>query len=294
VETTLPKRIAIVGPTASGKTNLAIELAEQFPGEIICADSRTVYRGLDIGTAKPSPAQRARVRHHLLDIVDPDTRLGAAEFKRMALDAIDDIEARGKIPYLVGGSGLYVDAVLYDYQFPLPAGPGEREKLDLLSTVELVERLELVDPEATETVDLKNRRRLVRAIETAGQSRSRRERVSSGWLVLGTLMNKNVAQTTIAARVKKMLEEGFLDEVAQIGTKYGWDSPAMQIIGYRAMKGVVLGHKTRDEGIAEFVRGDIELFKKQLTWFKRNTDIVWVETTQQATARVREFMGGAV
>jgi tRNA dimethylallyltransferase len=293
-DTTLVKRIAIVGATGSGKTNLAVNLAEQFHGEIVCADSRTLYKGMDIGTAKPDPDQRARVRHHLLDVIDPDQRLSAAEFKHLAEDAIVEIESRGKVPFLVGGSGLYVDAVLYDYKFPAQADAGERAKLDQMSLEELVNRLESEDPGAVEVVDLKNRRRLIRAIETAGQPRSRRKRVAPGWLTLGMTLNKNVAQMTITSRVKKMLEIGFLDEVEKIGTEYGWESQAMNIIGYRAMKDVVLGHKTVEEGAADFVRSDMGLFKKQVTWFKRNPDIVWVENPQQATEKVKEFLGGAV
>jgi tRNA dimethylallyltransferase len=293
-DTTLVKRIAIVGATGSGKTNLAVNLAEQFHGEIVCADSRTLYKGMDIGTAKPDPDQRARVRHHLLDVIDPNQRLSAAEFKHLAEDAIVEIESRGKVPFLVGGSGLYVDAVLYDYKFPAQADAGERAKLDQMSLEELVNRLESEDPGVVEVVDLKNRRRLIRAIETAGQPRSRRKRVAPGWLTLGMTLNKNVAQMTITSRVKKMLEIGFLDEVEKIGTEYGWESQAMNIIGYRAMKDVVLGHKTVEEGAADFVRSDMGLFKKQVTWFKRNPDIVWVENPQQATEKVKEFLGGAV
>ena len=145
--------IAIVGSTASGKTELAIGLAEAYNGEIICADSRTIYRGMDIGTAKPTADERSRVRHHLLDIIDPNQRLSVAEFKQLAESTISDIHNRGKVPFLVGGSGLYIDSILYDYTFASEADPKLRTKLDGMSSEELIELLHESDPEAFETID---------------------------------------------------------------------------------------------------------------------------------------------
>jgi tRNA dimethylallyltransferase len=294
ISTTYGKKIALVGPTASGKTNLSLYLAERFNGEIVCADSRTIFRGMNIGTAKPTAAEKTRVAHHLLDVVDPGEQLSAAEFKRLAERAIADISARGKVPFLVGGSGLYVDCLLYDYQFPAEADENLRARLDQMDDEELLDLLVKTNPGAFESVDLKNRRRVIRAIETTGQMRSRLNRVAPGWLVLGLTMNKNVAQKSISSRVEKMLGEGFLDEVNRIGETYGWESRAMDIIGYRAMKEVVLGGKTLGEGVAEFVRGDMELYKKQVTWFKRNHDVEWLESPMGAERMVREFLGGAV
>jgi len=269
--------IAIVGTTAAGKTDLALGLAERFNGEIVCADSRTIYRGMDIGTAKPTPEERARVPHHLLDVVDPGERLNAATFKRLAEAAMRDITARGRVPFLVGGSGLYVDAVLFDYQFPAEADAARRAQLEAMSDGELRELLAAEDPAAYERVDLANRRRVVRAIETAGQDRGRRREMRDGTLALGLRTNKEIAQKRITQRVQKMLAEGFLDEVARIGAQYGWDSEAFNVIGYRAFKDVILGTKTVEEGVADFVRGDMMLWKKQLTWFKRNPAIRWLE-----------------
>ena len=284
--------IAIVGPTASGKTALALELAEEFNGEIICADSRTLYRGMDIGTAKPTAEERARVPHHILDVLEPGQRLGAAEFAKMARAAEADIVSRGKLAFLVGGSGLYIDSVVYDYAFPGPADPALRAELEALNDAALVTRLGQVRPEALSTVDLANRRRVIRAIETVGESRTRRAEIRPDVLMIGCSLSKLVAQYRIEKRVQMMLEAGFLDEVKRIGEGTGWNSEAMQIIGYRAMKDVVLGTKTLADGVSDFVRGDMALYKKQVTWFKRNNHIHWLERpfVDEARQLVDEFI----
>ncbi len=284
------KFITIVGPTASGKTDLALSLAEQFGGEIICADSRTVYRGLDIGTAKPSAQEQARVPHHLLDVVDPGETLSVAAFKALAEATLIEIAARGHVPMLVGGSGLYVDAVLFDYQFPGAADPDRRRQLEALGDDELRELLAAEDSLAYLSIDIRNRRRLIRAIETAGQQRQRRPVARAESLVLGLRLNKEVMQKRIEQRVEKMLERGFLDEVRRIGATYGWDCEALSGIGYRAFKEVILGTKTMAAAKADFIRGDMLLMKRQLTWFKRNPGIVWLDDPRAAPVLVEQFL----
>jgi tRNA dimethylallyltransferase len=284
------KLITILGPTASGKTDLALDLAEQYGGEIVCADSRTIYRGMDIGTAKPTAGEQARVPHHLLDVVDPGETLSVAAFKKLTEAAIEQIAARGHVPFIVGGSGLYIDALLYDYQFPAEADPEKRARLEAMTTAELQELLAAEDPEAFETVDQANRRRLVRALETVGQDRTRRTELREQTLVLGLGLNKEFTQKRIPLRIEKMLEKGFLEEVRQIGETYGWESEAMTGIGYRAFKDVVLGTKTAEVAAAEFARGDMMLVKKQLTWFKRNKHIQWLDNPAAAEPLVREFL----
>jgi tRNA dimethylallyltransferase len=282
--------VAIVGPTASGKTDLAIELAERFNGEVVCADSRTIYRGMDIGTAKPTAEEQARVPHHMLDVVDPGETLSVAAFKDLAEAAIADIAGRGKVPFLVGGSGLYVDAVLFDYEFPREADAERRLQLEALNDDELLELLAAEDPEAYERVDRANRRRVIRALETVGQDRSRRKAVRAATLVLGLRLNKEFAQGRIEQRIEKMLGEGFVNEVRTIGETYGWESEAMSGIGYRAFKDVILGTKTVAEAARDFAQGDMRLMKKQLTWFKRNPEIVWLEDRAEAGGLVRTFL----
>lgn len=284
------KLITILGPTASGKTDLALDLAKKFNGEIVCADSRTIYRGMDIGTAKPTVEEQKQVPHHLLDVVDPGEVLSVAAFKDLAEAVIADIAGRGKLPFLVGGTGLYIDAVLFDYQFPGKADMQKRERLEAMTLKELQELLVAEDPAAYEEVDLANRRRVIRALETAGEVRPARSEMRAETLVLGIRLNKEVAQKRIKIRIEKMLQQGFLDEVRHIGETYGWDSEAMSGIGYRAFKDVVFGHKTVDDGARDFARGDVQLVKKQLTWFKRNPAIQWLEDTAEAEPLVRKFL----
>lgn len=286
----MSKLIAIVGPTASGKSALAMELAQKYNGEIICADSRTIYRYMDIGTAKPTQAEMMLIKHHLVSIKDPGEPFSAAEFKELALEAIGDITGRGKLPLLVGGTGLYVDSVLYDYKFNKEADTQLRNELNKLSLSQLAERLHSIDPALAEAVDTKNPRRVIRAIETAGQSSVRSKRLRKNTLVLGMLVDKKLLQNKITARVTDMLAQGFLDEVRRLGEKFGFDSEVLTGIGYRAFKDVIAGTKTLNEAAAEFVRGDINLAKRQMTWFKRNKDIRWVENSKQADAAVHDFL----
>jgi len=284
------KFVAIVGPTATGKTGLAISLAQLFDGEVVCADSRTIYRGMDIGTAKPTAAERALVPHHLLDLVDPGERLSSAEFKRLADAAINEIAGRGRLPILVGGSGLYVDAVLFAYEFGSEASPERRAELDAMSNPQLHALLKDVDSETYGRVDLGNRRRVIRAIETVGDAPSRRAEMVPQALVLGMTLNKEVIQKRIEKRIEKMLEEGFIDEIRTIVEMYGWESSALEVVGYRAFKGLLLGTKTLEEAKADCLREHMAIYKKQVTWFKRNPAIRWVASASEAKPLVREFL----
>jgi tRNA dimethylallyltransferase len=285
------KLVAIVGPTASGKTEMSLKLAEKYNGEIVCADSRTIYRGMDIGTAKPTAEERqGRAPHHLIDIIDPDQSLSAGEFKRLADAAINDIWARGRVPILVGGSGLYVDSVIYEYDFPATADPELRQKLDAMSDDELRDMLFERDPEFYAEVDVKNHRRLVRAIEVAGQPRSKRAEVRPNTLVIAPNMDKEIIKERIKLRVAKMVDNGFIAEVRAMGEKYGFDCEGFGVIGYKAFKDVVFGQKTIDEGMADFAKGDTMLLKKQLTWFKRNQSIHWLGGFEEADALVGDFL----
>jgi tRNA dimethylallyltransferase len=274
--------VAIVGPTGTGKTALSLYIAQRFKGEVICADSRTVYTGMDIGTAKPTAQERAMVPHHLLDIAEPGRLVNVAEFQKRAIAAIGDVKRREKLPILVGGSGLYIDSVLYNYRFPGKSNSESRIENQALSLEDLARLLRSQDTLGAERIDLRNRRRVERALETAGQARSKEERVKSGTLVLGLTMDKKLIRERIEHRIKRMLEEGLIDEVGRLGKKYGWELEALRAPAYMAFKGVAEGEKTIDEAAAEFLRRDMLLVKKQLTWFKRNPQIVWLDASQPA------------
>jgi tRNA dimethylallyltransferase len=282
--------VAIVGPTASGKTELALTLAQENNGEIICADSRTVYRGMDLGTAKPSPEQRRRAPHHMLDTINPGERMTAAEFKVGAMSLIEEITTRGNVPFLVGGTGLYVDAVLYDYQFPEEIEYRHMVQLEAMSGHELLALLEAEDPEARQRIDIKNRRRVIRAVITAGQPRSRSQSIRPRTLVLGLRVSKEVAQKRIALRLENSLARGLIDEVRRLGEEYGWGSEAMTGIAYKAFSGVVLGAKSLADAKSECIRGELALWKRQVTWFKRNPDIVWLTDPAEGGPLVSSFL----
>jgi len=284
------KLIAICGPTASGKSELAIQLAEEFNGEIVCADSRTIYRGMDIGTAKPTVEDQRRVPHHLLDIINPDVQLSAGEFKRQAEAAIADIVARGKVPFLVGGSGLYLYGVVYDYQFP--AGPANdlRAELEVKSLEELVERLQQGDPELAAAIDLKNRRRVVRALETMGQPRVKQPHLPDSILLLGLRPKEAILNTNITQRTERMFQIGLVDEARNLAEKYGPNCPALASPGYAEILpylGGEIDHGQMRELINLHTR---QLVKRQLTWYRRNGEIKWLEDPAEAGKLVSSFL----
>lgn len=270
------KLLVIVGETASGKTDLAIKLAREFNGEIICADSWTVRRKADIGTAKPTAKQRAIVPHHLLDVAGPDEDFTAAVFKRLANKAISNIVGRGKLPIMVGGTGLYVDGVLYDYGF-LPAGNREeREEFNKLSAAQLLDRINRTGIELGD-VDTRNKRRLIRLIETNGALPTKKT-MRENTLILGLRMERDELEKRVTKRTDKMLEDGLEDEVWGLAERYGWDCEALKGISYAQWKGYFEGHETRDQVRQKIIKATLNLAKRQRTWFKRNKGIQWFDT----------------
>ena len=202
--------VVIVGPTASGKTSTAIELAESLGGEIICADSRTVYAGMDIGTAKPTPEERLRVPHWGLDLVEPGERFTAADFKRYAIDKINDIRARDKLPLLVGGTGLYIDGVVFDYQFGQDADVARRTVLEQLTIEQL--RLFCTDNNILLPKDCHNKRRIIRVIEQGGEIVQREDRPIHPIIMVGIATQKNELRVRIRARSEQLLTNDVVEE----------------------------------------------------------------------------------
>jgi tRNA dimethylallyltransferase len=276
-----PKLLVIVGETASGKTALSLELAERFNGEIICADSWTVRREADIGTAKPTAEERARVPHHLLDVVGPDEDFTAAVFKRLANEAIADIISRGKLPIMVGGTGLYVDGVIYDFDF-LPAGDrAEREALNRLSIRQLLDKIEYSKLDLG-GVDTRNKRRLIRLIETKGM-RPTRQPLRGNTCIIGLKTDRAVIEQRIISRLDTMLSAGLEDEVRGLAGKYGWDAEALKGIGYAQWKGYFEGTQSLPETRSKIIKATFEYAKRQRTWFKRNKSIHWFQTPVNMT-----------
>lgn len=280
--------VAIVGETASGKSALAMEIAERFNGELICADSWTVYKGFDVGTAKPSSEERARVPHYLLDVADPNEGFSAAVFQRLAKKAIAEITARGKLPILVGGTGLYVDSILYDYSFLPKSDPEGRARLEALSLRELLEHVQELGL-STEGIDLRNKRRVVRLIENGGERPTRRS-IRHNTLVLGMRVEREALQSRITTRVDSMLANGLEQEVADLAPKYGWEAEAMKGIGYREWQPYFAGTQTLEETRAKIIKSTMDLAKKQRTWFKRNNSIQWVSDRSNAVDLITTFL----
>lgn len=279
--------IALVGETASGKTGLAIELARRFDGEIICADSRTVYRGMDIGTAKPTIAEQDGIPHHLLNVVNPDDSFSAADFQRLAKEAIQDIASRGHVPFLVGGTGLYVDAILYDFEFRPAPDPKERERLQSMTIQEL--QTEIIERGLAMPENIQNSRHLSRVIEV-GNSQPVQNAVRENTLVLGLNIEREALKAKLVKRVDAMCEAGFVDEVRSLFAKYTSDTSALQAPGYKAFKTYLDGDSSLEEAKAMFVRNDYQLAKRQRTWFKRNKSIHWVTEQAEAVDLVTTFL----
>lgn len=278
------KLVAVVGQTASGKSELAMELARKLSGEIICADSWTVYKGFDIGTAKPSLADREEIPHHLLDVADPAKGFNVATFQKLARDAIKDIEMRQKLPIIVGGSGLYIDSLLYDYSFLPPSDPRLREELNQMSVEELQKRAYAQGLDS-EGIDMKNKRRVIRLIENGG-IRATKKGLLPGAKLFGILREKDELKSRIESRIDDMIEQGFVAEVARLGEQFGWGCEPMRAPGYRAFVPYVQGKTSLDEAKKLFVQNDLKLAKKQRTWFKRNTDILWLNNRGESQSNV--------
>lgn len=294
--------IAIVGPTGSGKTDLGIRIARKFGGEIICADARTVYRGMDIGTAKVVPPG---IRHHLVDIRDPNESYSVAEFVRDAQRCIAEIVARGKLPIIVGGTGLYVRALLRGYAIPLvPPDPLLRARLERRTTAALVRELERRDPEAARTIDAHNRRRLIRAIEVCRAAGPRSRLPTRGdppyhTLLLGIAVPRETLYRRIDRRTAAWIRAGLLTEVRHLLRKYPYDPPVLRGLVYREVGDALLaqprlGRKGTEDDVAALVarvNGALHAYaRRQMTWFRKEKGIRWVQSTAEADAAVRKFL----
>lgn len=305
----LPKLVAIVGPTASGKTALSLALAREWNGEIVNADSRQVYRGMDVATAKePNEAESARessepamyvvhgVRHHLIDILDPDERFTLADFQQRAIAAIREIHARGCVPFLVGGTGLYVAAIVDNLCIPsAPPDAALRRALEQQSTDALVSQLRMQDPETAQTIDAHNRRRLIRALEivsATGASASARQRGESIFetCMLGISIPRDALYARINARVDAMIANGLVEETCQLREQYGVDLPAMSSIGYREINAFFEGKNSLSQAIEQIKQHTRNFARRQLTWWRRDSRVQWVSGMDEARALVQNFL----
>jgi tRNA dimethylallyltransferase len=300
--------VAIVGPTGVGKSRLALHLAGAFGGEIVSADSRQVYRYLDIGTAKPSLQELSRVPHHLIDIVNPDEDFGLAQYQTLAYRAIEDIQRRHRIPFLVGGSGMYVWAVLEGWQIPR-VSPDRKFRYNLEKRAgdaginELYQELVRVDPEAAGRIDRRNVRRVIRALEVqvkAAEPFSRlRHKEAPGFapFIIGLTADRAEIYRRVDRRVEEMVARGLVAEVENLLQKgYDLDLPAMSGIGYRQVGQFLKGELTMADAIKQIRSDTHRLVRHQYAWFRlRDERIRWFDVQRQVDAEIEgtlaEFLG---
>lgn len=281
------KLLVIGGPTGSGKSDLALRLAEEIGAEIVNADSMQVYRGMDIGTAKPSPEELARVPHHLIDIVSPDQDFTASEFRRAATAAIEDIDRRGKKAIVVGGTGLYLRALLEGLLDSPTGDPELRRQFDDVPGEELHRRLLLADPETAARLHPNDRVRLIRALEVYLQtgrpiSAFRAEHGFSGayfdTLKAAISVERQELYRRLELRVERMIAAGLVDEVkGLLASGYRRDMKAMRSIGYKEICAHLDGEITLDEAVTLIKRDTRRYAKRQMTWFGRENEIYWLE-----------------
>ena len=287
--TELPLLVVLLGPTASGKTALSLELAEKFNGEIVSCDSVAVYRDFEIGTAKPSAEERARVPHHCIDIVSPEREYSAGDYQRDARAAIREITARGRLPIVTGGTGLYLRALLEG----LFAGPrrseplrarlkrsGMRHKSGWLSRI-----LEKLDPAAASRIHPNDTPKLVRAIEVSLEAR---QPITEAWsagtepltgyrvLRIGLAPERKALYARIDARARAMFQRGLVEETRRLMEKYGGERKIFDALGYRQAKLLLAGQLTEAQAIEAAQRGHRNYAKRQLTWFRREPEVRWL------------------
>lgn len=302
-----PRVVAIVGPTAVGKTALSLRLALALGGEIVSADSRQIYRGMDIGTAKVTAAERALAPHHLIDVVAPDEELTLAHYRQLAAQAIEDIWARGRLPLLVGGTGLYVRALLEGWTVPeVPPDQDLRARLEARAAREgaqaLHAQLQAADPAAAAQIDARNVRRVIRALEVylaTGRPISEQQRKQPpdyAVLRLGLTLEREALYARIDARVDQMMALGLEREVRDLVDRgYGFDLPAMSALGYQQLGQYLRGEVSLDEAVALIKRHTRRFVRQQYNWFRlSDVSIHWHQADaldeQAIIAQVRAFL----
>jgi tRNA dimethylallyltransferase len=290
-----PKVIVILGPTAAGKSSLAVKLAQKFNGEIVSADSRQVYKGMDLGSAKITQKERKGIPHHLLDVASPKKRFTVFQYQKLAIKKIWEIKKRGKVPFLVGGSALYLYSVIDGWQFPKTKTDLKlRKKLEKKDPQELFSLLEKIDPERAKNIDKKNKRRLIRALEiakTLGRVPPLKKEPLFDYLLIGLQKNPEVLKKAIRQRLKKRLRQGMVKEVLNL-RRLGLSWKRIESFGleYKWLAKFAQGEISRQKMVEQIEKDTKSLWRRQLTWFKKDKRIHWLKNQKQAEALIRKFL----
>lgn len=305
---TLPKVLCIIGPTSSGKTALSLALAKKFNGEIINADARQIYRGFDIGTGKAKGEwikmydqdvySIEGISHHLIDHASPNAVSTVAEWKTEALKCVHQIIERKHLPMIVGGTGLYIQSLVDSYEMPsVPPQPALRERMSQQSLSELVEELRRVDPISAQTVDLKNPRRVMRAIEVATVSgtsffeQRQKKAATVDPLFIAIEWTPEELRERINKTIDQMLEKGWIDEVKSLHEQgIEWGAPAMTSLGYREIGAFLREEISREQMIEKIKIYTWQYAKRQMTWFRKEKRIHWIKTEEEAERLIQEWM----
>lgn len=286
-----PNIYVIGGPTASGKSKLAVELAKRINGEIISADSMQIYKDMNIGTAKLTKEEMQGIKHHLLDFVSPEERYSVANFKTDAKIKIEEILKKGKTPIIVGGTGLYIDSMIYGIEFQDEKIDKEyREELNELAEKEGLERLyeeaRKIDPEAMKKISINDKKRIIRVLEiyhktgktkTEVEKESRKNEIKYNYKMFAITMNREKLYERIEKRVDQMIEQGLIEEVQSILNKYHKFPTAMQGLGYKEVVEYLENKLTKEEMIEKIKKKTRHYAKRQLTWFRKNKETIWID-----------------
>lgn len=304
------KLVVILGPTAVGKTAMSIQLAKRFSGEIISGDSMQIYRGMDIGTAKITKEEMEGIPHHLIDIKNPDESFSAYEFQQLVRRKITEITTRNSLPMIVGGTGLYIQSVIYDYQF-IDDSRNETIRNELYKRLEnegiepLYAELKKIDPQAAENIHPNNERRVIRALEiyyTTGETMTERKEKQQRELLydvvlIGLTMDRDVLYKRINKRVDLMVEQGLVEEAKSFYDKGLRNVQSTQAIGYKELFDYFDGNITLDEAIDQIKKNTRHFAKRQLTWFRNKMDVNWFDMTDanafhENLEKISEFIAG--
>ena len=285
-----PKVIVICGPTASGKTTLSIQLAQKINGEIISSDSMQIYKDMNIGTAKPDQQEMQGIKHYLLDFVEPNQKYSVADYKKDAENAIEDILQKGKVPIIVGGTGLYVDSLIYGIEYPnIEFDENYRKELERRVEKEglekLYEKAKKIDPQAMKKISRNDQKRILRVLEiynatgktkTEQEIESRKNEVKYDYRVFAINMDREKLYDRINKRVDIMIQKGLIEEVENLLKKYNEFPTAMQGLGYKEVVEYIQGKVLKEDMIENIKRESRRYAKRQITWFKKNKQTIWI------------------